>query len=112
MKAQAAKRMLETHLEAVLTRLQGEAEVPKAETAGSDFLDVAQGVELQELAQLTASRLAERAKRLRDALARVADGEYGVCSECGGAIPPNRLLAVPDATACVACQERLELAKH
>jgi DnaK suppressor protein len=112
MKTKAAKRMLETHLDVVLARLQGEAEVPKAETAGSDFLDVAQGVELQELAQLTASRLAERAKRLRDALARVADGEYGVCSQCGAAIPPNRLLAVPDATTCVACQERLELARH
>jgi len=112
MKTTAAKRMLETHLDLVLARLQGEADVPKTEAAGSDFLDVAQGVELQELAHLTASRLAERAKRLRDALARVADGEYGVCSECGAAIPPKRLLAVPDAATCVACQERLELARH
>ena len=109
-KKKAAKRLLETHLDVVLARLQNEAEVPKAETAGSDFLDVAQGVELQELARLTASRMAERAKRLRIALARVADGEYGVCSECGADIAPKRLLAVPDATTCVACQERLERA--
>src|SRR5437762_192102 len=32
----------------------------------------------------------------------------GVCSECEAAIPPKRLLAVPDATTCVSCQERLE----
>ena len=110
MKTKAAKRLLETHLDVVLARLQSEAEVPKAETASSDFLDVAQGVELQELARLTASRMAERAKRLQIALTRVADGEYGLCSECGAAIAPKRLLAVPDATTCVACQERLERA--
>jgi len=112
MKTKTAKQLLEAHLDVVLARLQVEAEVPKAEAAASDFLDVAQGVELRELAHLTASRLAERAKRLQIALTRVADGEYGVCSECGAAIPPNRLLPVPDATTCVACQARLERASH
>ena len=112
MKTKTAKQLLEAHLDVVLARLQGEAEVPTAEAAASDFLDVAQVVELRELAHLTASRLAERAKRLQIALTRVADGEYGVCSECGAAIPPNRLLAVPDATTCVACQARLERASH
>ena len=108
MDTKALKRRLEKHLDEALSQLQREAEVPKPETAGSDFFDIAQGVELQELTRLTASRIAERAKRLRVALMRVEDGDYGVCSECGGAIAPKRLLAVPDATTCVACQERLE----
>jgi len=111
MKTKDAKKLLEAHLDAALARLQSEAEVPKAETPGSDFLDVAQAVELQELARLTASRVAERAKRLEIALTRVADGEYGVCAECGAAIAPKRLLAVPDATTCVECQVRLERAR-
>jgi DnaK suppressor protein len=38
----------------------------------------------------------------------VITGEYGVCAECGTAISPTRLRAIPDATTCVACQERLE----
>src|SRR5215470_17282739 len=105
MKTKDAKKLLEAHLDAALARLQSEAEVPKAETLGSDFLDVAQAVELQELARLTASRVAERAKRLEIALTRVADGE------CGAAIAPKRLLAVPDATTCVECQVRLERAR-
>jgi phage/conjugal plasmid C-4 type zinc finger TraR family protein len=50
----------------------------------------------------------ERARRLRTALTRISEGEYGLCSECGAAIPSRRLLAVPDATTCVACQSRLE----
>jgi RNA polymerase-binding transcription factor DksA len=88
--------------------LCSEAGVPQAGVVGGDFLDVAQGIEHQELAHLSASRLMERARRLRAALTRMSDGEYGLCSECAAAIPPRRLLAVPDATTCVTCQSRLE----
>ena len=95
MKTNEAKKLLEAHLDAALARLQSESEVPKAEGPGSDFLDVAQGVELQELARLTASRVAERAKRLQLALTRVAEGEYGVCAECGAAISPNMFIQSP-----------------
>jgi DnaK suppressor protein len=82
--------------------------VPTAGVVGGDFLDVAQGVEQQELARLNASRLIEQARRLRLALTRLSNGEYGVCSECGASIAAKRLLAIPDAVTCVACQDRLE----
>jgi len=95
----------------VVARLQHEATVPTAGAASSNFVDLAQSVEHQELARLTATRLAERARRLQIALTRMADGEYGVCSECGTSIPPKRHLAVPDATTCVGCEERLEQAR-
>jgi len=38
-----------------------------------------------------------------DALARVADGTYGVCASCGLPIPAGRLEARPSARTCVAC---------
>jgi DnaK suppressor protein len=101
-------RRLRAELARIAARLRSEADVPMAGVVGGDFLDVAQGIEHQELARLSASRLVDRARRLRIALARVSDGEYGTCSECGAAIPVKRLLAVPDATTCVACQSRLE----
>ena len=101
------KRLLEAELDDLVARLQGEARVPGA-SVGSDFLDVAQGIERQEQARLTVLRLTERAKRLQTALNRFSTGEYGVCSECGTAISPRRLHAMPDVTTCVACQERLE----
>jgi len=107
MKTMEATQLLQTYRD-VVARLHSEAAVPTADGASSDFLDLAQSIEHQELARLTATRLAERAKRLQIALTRVADGEYGVCAECGTSIPRKRLLAVPDATTCVACQERLE----
>ena len=103
-----ARRLLKRELDAVAARLHAEAEVPKAASPAGDFLDVAQGVQNQELARLNAERLSARAQRLRIALSRVSDGEYGVCAECGDSIAPKRLVAVPDATTCLACQERLE----
>ena len=107
MKTMDATHLLKTYRD-VVARLQNGAAVPTADAVSSGFLDLAQSVEHQELARLAATRLAERAKRLHIALTRVADGEYGVCSECGTSIPPRRLPAIPDATTCVACQERLE----
>ncbi|HEY1375205.1 MAG TPA: TraR/DksA family transcriptional regulator [Gemmataceae bacterium] len=42
------------------------------------------------------------------ALARIAAGTFGVCAECGKAILPARLRAVPYARFCVACAARRE----
>ncbi len=44
------------------------------------------------------------------ALARLEDGTYGVCLECGAPIPVPRLDAYPSAARCIACQELLETA--
>lgn len=41
------------------------------------------------------------------ALERLETGTYGTCLACGEAIPPKRLAAVPWASCCVKCQERL-----
>ena len=107
-KNERTRLLLTAELHGITARLHAEADVPMAGVVGGEFLDVAQGVEHQEQARLSASRLMERARRLRVALRRVAHGEYGICSECGAAIPSRRLLAVLDATTCVACQSRLE----
>jgi DnaK suppressor protein len=42
------------------------------------------------------------------ALARLADGGYGECVDCGIEIPLARLAAYPAATRCVSCQEAAE----
>ena len=41
--------------------------------------------------------------RIRAALQRMADGEYGSCVKCGEDIAPARLAAVPDTPLCVKC---------
>jgi RNA polymerase-binding transcription factor DksA len=48
-----------------------------------------------------------RLKRIDAALARLADGSYGICEDCGGPISPKRLAAIPSAERCIACEERV-----
>jgi RNA polymerase-binding transcription factor DksA len=61
----------------------------------------------------TRSLLVERANRLAEALERLRGGDYGTCQECGEAIAPARLKAMPEVTTCVRCQDRLEkMSRH
>jgi RNA polymerase-binding protein DksA len=47
-------------------------------------------------------------QEIESALARVEDGSYGLCAECGDKIAPARLKAYPMATRCLPCQEKHE----
>ena len=42
------------------------------------------------------------------ALARIADGSYGVCESCGNPIGKMRVMAFPRATLCMSCKQREE----
>ncbi|MDU8913725.1 TraR/DksA family transcriptional regulator [Aestuariicoccus sp. MJ-SS9] len=68
-----------------------------------DLEDMAVEMEDEEvLERLGASGQAEIG-RITRALKRIADGEYGVCLECGGEISEERLDVVPDAPLCRNC---------
>ena len=74
----------------------------------ADLVDGGQIQEEQEVTLATRSLLLERANRLAEALERLRKSQYGVCEECGDAITPARLKAMPEVTTCVRCQDRLE----
>ena len=74
----------------------------------ADEVDVSQVNEVREMTFATRSLLAERTNRLAEALERLRDGSYGTCQECGEAIAPARLKAMPEVMTCVRCQDRLE----
>ena len=42
------------------------------------------------------------------ALARIANGTYGACIDCGEPIPPQRLDRRPESARCVPCQKEAE----
>ena len=46
-------------------------------------------------------------KEIDAALDRLATGDYGVCADCGEAITPRRLAAIPWAAYCIRCQEHI-----
>jgi RNA polymerase-binding transcription factor DksA len=53
-------------------------------------------------------RLVSRVNRLADAIERVRAGDYGICEVCGDPIAAGRLIAIPEAATCVACQDAAE----
>lgn len=92
------------------TSVRAESPEAAAGTTVFDEVDLVQVAQRREIGFLTRERLVQRLQRLSAALARVDDGTYGVCAECGDTIHPGRLKAVPDADACVPCQEQRERA--
>ena len=47
-------------------------------------------------------------EEVNDALARIEQGTFGRCEECGQEIPKERLEALPYARCCVRCAQRLK----
>lgn len=52
--------------------------------------------------------LEREAEQIQEALQRKAEGLYGICENCGGPIPEERLRARPEATLCIDCQRQRE----
>jgi len=42
-------------------------------------------------------------ERVERALAKLGDGTYGTCDNCGAEIAPGRLNAAPESTLCIEC---------
>ena len=47
-------------------------------------------------------------QEVESALARLSEGDFGICEECEGNIHKKRLDAVPWARYCLSCQEALD----
>lgn len=74
-----------------------------AETCEQETLAVQRDMAVQSL-----GRNSERLRAIRAALTRIRTGEYGRCMECETPISEPRLRAVPWASHCRSCQERLD----
>ncbi len=62
----------------------------------------------QELDETTDMLLADEARNVEIAQQRLAEGNYGICVDCGKEIPPERLEAIPEAIRCIDDQNRYE----
>lgn len=70
-----------------------------------DALDEVQLAGERELAIRNLDRDSNMLRQVRAALARIADGSYGVCLHCEEDISVKRLNAVPQTPYCIKCQE-------
>jgi RNA polymerase-binding protein DksA len=75
--------------------LAGAAPDPGDESVATLIVDLGHADMERDLSELRA---------LEAARARLADGSYGICAECGGDIGVERLRANPAAVRCVDCQ--------
>lgn len=60
----------------------------------------------QQMAQANEKAHRARLSLAQEALEAFADGTYGLCVACDRPVGFERLKALPEATACLACQER------
>jgi DnaK suppressor protein len=94
-----------------LRQMGGSITLEEAATPADSVWDEAdhiQASEQREMGLMSRERLVERIERLTAALKRIDEGTYGTCVECGKSIAAARLKAIPEATTCVTCQEKIE----
>ena len=105
-------------LEADVARLQNEISVAEfdlaglmrdaGDGAGDDQADAGTKTFEREQEISLANNAREMFEQSARALARIADGSYGICESCGSPIGKNRLLAFPRATLCMTCKSKQE----
>ena len=57
----------------------------------------------QAMAKATQARRSQQRQRILAALARLEEGEFGYCTDCGEHIPAKRLDLDPTVRICVSC---------
>lgn len=77
-----------------------------SDNAGTDRADLAYDYEYRAHRVALLNRLEEQVDEVDKALKRIEEGIYGVCSNCGEAIMPERLKALPHAEFCIKCQRK------
>lgn len=70
----------------------------------AEIIDMAQM--LEQLGRDTSLAEQERRelKAIERALKKMQNGTFGICEDCGDAIPPRRLMVLPQARLCANCQ--------
>jgi DnaK suppressor protein len=97
------KAILEAKRAELSVGLRNRADIAIEKTP--DALDEVQLAGERELAIRNLDRESSLLRSVRGALARIADGSYGICLHCEEEIKPKRLDAVPWTKYCIRCQE-------
>ncbi len=73
-----------------------------------DLADKASSAYTKEFLYSLSNTDREALQRVDEALVRIDKGKFGVCVECGDDLNRKRLEAVPWASHCISCQEKIE----
>jgi RNA polymerase-binding protein DksA len=75
-------------------------------TYDSNFADSSQVTAERGEVQALGAKLRETLTEVEQALAKLSEGTYGVCEDCGNPIDPLRLEAKPAARHCINCASK------
>jgi DnaK suppressor protein len=100
-------KQLEGELLMDLERSEQDAREAVSEEAG-DPIDLVNSGESKDSSFDESSRDYDKLRLVREALARIDDGTFGKCVDCGREIPEARLEAVPWTPYCVEDQQKRE----
>ena len=110
------KKMLEERRRELLSAVQGKIRDVRAEGGNDrDVLDQGESseVDIQEDIEFALIQMkSETLNKINDALARLENGNYGNCFDCGEEIAEKRLRALPFAVRCKDCEEARENAEQ
>lgn len=108
LKSQRARllKMREQLLEDIASAAATTRESEKDE--GMDAYDLASEERDRDIHLILSDRDRQKLQHIDEALARIADGSYGICEECELDIAEERLKALPFTHLCVTCQADLE----
>lgn len=65
-------------------------------------------IQVKAMSEMSRSQLGVRLQQIEAALAAFDEGRYGFCNRCKEPIDVDRLLALPEAPLCLACQQLIE----
>jgi DnaK suppressor protein len=109
------KRILEQRRREILSEVHERmrdvrTERPTANMHGTPDAVEGSEADIQEDIELAVIQMkAEILRRIDEALARLQEGSYGHCLECGSEIAERRLRALPFAVRCKECEEAREV---
>ena len=75
-------------------------------TYDSNFADSSQVTAERGEVEALGAKLREALAEVEDALAKLSEGTYGTCQDCGNPIDPLRLEAKPAARYCINCASK------
>ncbi len=110
------KKMLDERKREILSEVQEKIRDVRSESSSArmnDVLDAGESseVDIQEDIEFALIQMkAETLSKINEALARLEEGAYGNCFECGEPIAERRLRALPFAVRCKDCEEAREVA--
>jgi DnaK suppressor protein len=103
------KNLLSKQLDEALKEAKAGADDTSNPLAVSpDFVDQASAETRNVLSFRIRERDGRLARKIRRTLAKLEDGTFGICEECGKRISEGRLKARPIARLCIRCKEKEE----